>query len=1463
MFRRKRSSSNPPRPGSTTPNAAAALAASQAFLAKKQSDLNLSNSAAAAALRSHTSTPTPVGQVQTKRMQRKGSVSSSNGAPDRPGLQRRGSGSSMTERSFREPSPLPIRPPDRPASSHGPYPTRSTDTPPPVPALPIRYASPNPTKQSPLPRSTSVNMNTRRVINDNDVVLNRAATPGGRSSSAAKQRQTGGGASDSAAAHLAANVANLNTNRGSVNYSRPMSPPNVSAPARNDPVARAMSPEPQIQPVAGLTRLEADRIAAGLQGIAQKPVKKKKKPSELTAPGSHLSAQHGQDLREAQITQSNREVASTSTTSGQQHASSSEQDQSYAQVPTEELSATPLKKMKKKTVLQGTEAQSMKKDEGFGSAYPSDTDSVASDVSTTTDRSRPATGRKKGLLMKQPSIVREDREAEEKAEGKAPAPKKSALTKPAVPVQQVPEASAPTPKSPAGSSKKPKQAAITPETASRSTHDKTLSPSRALHFSSQPTYGSPDGTKHQPLGRSASPAKSAMKSPSRGSSPSLLKMQGFAGSDVSDVGSGVSDEGSQAGKKKKRSVRVSFDSTPVAVGQAASPVASDSPILMSPQNQGNRKTGLSRSLDADSASDQEKEDFAIKPTPILPSFGSVRGKNEKEPGPKSEHGASADQQIGVALAQQQGSLQAGQLPITAISNTDTSTDQQRSLTDNTENKGSKATTEDHVPAIAVLPATPALDDMRGQDNEWLGMPGGFPGAPKRTTGADGVASSDGASASRDVNDDGEDSNADDLERPQSSGRSTPVATPATLGIAEPETEPVAAQHDPSTPHVGEVAESQKGDKGTEDDSVYSDAAEDQTDTEGDGFGSINAIVESPASRPQDAPTPPKSPLNLADGPTAESLQKVDSRESERQRALGYLASLSPAQRAQLDQAALPGAIEEPIVANRTLRGKNSMVGRPKKKTAKPDAQQERNIVLLPKTDYQKSQDLAPQANQKRPMSQPPLSTNQPSGQSLRSGPEPKGLLQKKGRPISAVAMVDYNKPQTSKSEKSARPASTNIAPGKAMAAVAAEQQAKKGSKPKLGRINSNDSDSDSSFKRARSAAPHSGKYQMKRSMRAGGPAAGQSPSANRSSMSSRATDRSSSMGANGRPGGMRMSMRESSGPSQPKRQSLRSPPDASKTERTKSPSRLSFTLGSRSAKKEKPKATPKAESTYSSRFGDSSDEEGGLPTLRSSRFDDSSDEEPSSLAPVRGIPRRIDEGDSTDLEDSSVENVKAPNSGKSNDTQPTSVSAPSTKPGGSALALGSMRSKPKGSQQGLGIKTTISTDQATEKEKKKRSFFSISRRRKDEPSRVRNSVLGPSSPFNTPSKSVEEKVNTPASPVAANPQAAALRPSALSNVQSSPKVPKLQKRATSRSPARGGEGWPLKPAGQTKDGSPNRPQTSDGNVSPTGPRPDLGNRRITLQTTPDAAAIAQAGATPAVEKKKRFGMLRKAFGMKK
>ena len=1535
-------------------------------------------------------------------MERRGSASSNGTAPERPRLGRQGSNGSMTERTFRDPSP------GRPASSHGPY-TRQ-DEPPPVPSLPKTYASPVSVPQTAARRAASVEPPERvsspppRLAGGRGVSLDRG--PG-------NYKPNQGGAKD--------RVTSLNTvgeleragSRGSVNFSRPMSPAN-SPQASPLTGGRVRSPPPTSATLASsLPSREVDRIMESIQETAARPVKKKKKlVARDTAEGSHLAT----GTTNAPAQGAAAEVASQR----QLPSVTAIATPSNTGPQTSDVDEAPRPRKKKKKVVPAAGSQAQEAGEGFGSAYPSDTDSVTSERSSTADRPRGLNTRAAGLLAKQPSIVREDREAEEQEETQVPPKKlnrqgvKSGTALAGTPANTSKVVSKERQHNRSASQQVPlqgpKRTSLDVPGAAR---PQSLSPVRAAHFSSQPEYETPGGTKHQPPARSISPAKSALKnSPSRGHSPvgvivgSQSHRYGLVPGETSDTASNISDDGLRTLPKKK-SARVSFDDNSVAVGRAASPPMSpDSPVILSPQSKPKSRSWLDlvREKNQESVLSDSDQDGVMRPTPALPSFGSIRGRNDElAPDAVEEQrlsgdrandtlrsmNTSTDQVIGGLLSQDEATKknkadtqptphQGSQDPlppeVTSVEGSGYYSDEETKLLDEQEVKRSATKEDAHqvsgdvlsekaapsdapteksaseqpsadVPSISLQPATPALEIGRSERTSWLGMPGGFPSASE----AAGKSNSYVAPVAE----------------------THPEITPATVGIAEPEPEAAAAQHDPAIPHVGEVAEglrtqieSQSGDESEDTGgSIYSDAAEDPDDLDGDGFGSINAIVESPAASPIIAVAgrlPPVSPTNLA--PIVKTarpspLGRNDSELSEPtsdagwDQAQAYWSGLSQTRRQQMEQAAAPEAFDKSTIPNDSRRGPESVKNTNKKTPKKSISGPKMNEPALPPwPDKQYRNDIARPASPKVPPPKPSARNAQadnaqethlrssmrngpPSKSALRNGgraddtqethmrssmrngpplkstlrnggqaddtqethmrssmrngpplksalrnvdqrnsvqsqPEPRGALQKKNRPVSAVAMIDYNKPQASPASAHSRAASTGTAVTSLKPVLAQPKKKMPAAKPKLGR---NDSDSSSSFKKARSSTPNSNsnRYSMKRTMRPSSVDARSQSLATTQSLSGRTSSPSGSMArrplSSVGPGGsgMRTSMRDSIDSGKPARTTLRGSMDS---KRPKSPSRFGF------GKASKPKTVDsKPMSRFSSRFGDSSDEEDGRPNL-SSRFADSSDDESADFTPVRGIPRRIDEVDSTDLEDSSVENVASPSKPKLNGAK-----APATiKPEGLALATGSLRAA-SGDGPTAVMGSGLQAKKAAEKENKKRSFFgslgskkrdSSSVRRTDTENAARRDTAlersAAEAQATTPSK--VGRVLGPSSPKAdpislQSPTVA----SQTSTAQSSPRSPKLQRRNTPKRLASANDiSWPLgqSPGGTTGTGD-NRPRTSDGYAKPpnlAAGRPDLGTRMSTVQGegTNVAGAAVPVGSTV---KKKRFPMLRKAFGL--
>jgi hypothetical protein len=131
--------------------------------------------------------------------------------------------------------------------------------------------------------------------------------------------------------------------------------------------------------------------------------------------------------------------------------------------------------------------------------------------------------------------------------------------------------------------------------------------------------------RHEPPARSVSPRKSALKhstSPSRGASPS---------GDESETSAFASVNGSEDPVvQRKKSARVSFDDQSIKIiGEGAVDQHSDSPIVPSPQ-QVRRPwySNIGKSKKKDTAGLEEDE--VMKPRPALPMFGSVRDKKPRD-----------------------------------------------------------------------------------------------------------------------------------------------------------------------------------------------------------------------------------------------------------------------------------------------------------------------------------------------------------------------------------------------------------------------------------------------------------------------------------------------------------------------------------------------------------------------------------------------------------------------------------------------------------------------------------------------------------------------------------------------------------------------------------------------------------------------------------------------------------------
>jgi serine/arginine repetitive matrix protein 2 len=503
----------------------------------------------------------------------------------------------------------------------------------------------------------------------------------------------------------------------------------------------------------------------------------------------------------------------------------------------------------------------------------------------------------------------------------------------------------------------------------------SVSPARTTHFASTPDSLM---VKHTPPARSISPRKSALKSP-RGVSPN--PSVGFSNA------SNQSEASEDMQVPRKKAVRVSFDEANVAVGQAAPLVSTDSPMVASPQAKRSWfSMGRGKKKESSMA---DEDDEVMKPRPALPFFGSVREKkpardssperplmrpkmSESEDtvasplftsptGESFEYplGISNDHVVGTVLAQDASMKNAANISksreplppqVTSVEGNGYLSDSS-SIASREESKDSTAVDEPNlpgqavyapihvdtskaaannsprveslefanhaegVPGIAITTATPTLGSV-GDKGEWLDMPGGWRQANSDTS-----------------------SGQDQDEIPVVEHRATDP-TPAEIGIAEPTPEVVQ----PGSPVIGDIAAENsrhsiilEESDNSDNDSIYSDAAEDLSDVDGDGFMSLDAVVESPIVPSSGAgtalTTPPDTPTSKATKERAYRQSGLVRRESEPdadqgwEKAQEYWKSLSVDKKKKIEE-------EARIAPEESERGVDVQASSPKPKKKK-------------------------------------------------------------------------------------------------------------------------------------------------------------------------------------------------------------------------------------------------------------------------------------------------------------------------------------------------------------------------------------------------------------------------------------------------------------------------------------------------------------------------------------------------
>jgi serine/arginine repetitive matrix protein 2 len=1336
-------------------------------------------------------------------MQRRNSNGSSVSGTDSPRpdtLQRRGSAGSMTERSFRSQSPNRATP----AVSVAP------DAPP-VPSVPDDLSQLNRTPSG-----------HRRAMSVEP--LGRLYSPppsrqGGRGVSLDRTPQSPTKAPEVTRTPRLKKVPELEregSQRSSINFSRPMSPPSGAVAQAGQPkiagwftapVVSDQKPRQTLDPIKSRTAPGPTGAASAAPRTAQPvtngPLKaKKKKRAVSNSEGSHLA------------------IGTTKLTGTALQRVRGSSDSSTDQEPA---------RMKITSSREGAFI-------GDGSLRGSGDSSSESSSPIVKQRPQSWSSRSGALLSKQPSVVHERPEIEEQSEQVTSAntsrkvdiaPAKPSLESSRYATSAVPSQSS----SVEQTSYNPSQGSDarhvngTLEENDQPTRLLSPSPARTAHFSAVPVE-SANGFRHSPSGRSNSPFKSALKhSPSssvRTTSPEARFASGH---------SRTVSESLEEGQKPKKTARVSFDDAPVVV-PAQEPSNSAGPTM-------------TRRL-----SDDDLEEI-MKPRPSLPSFGSVRGRKDVEETrnlPRSSRGSrspsrspdvdissSNDHVVGGVLAQDFAAKHSSEssgsslaLPLGAAepsvplppevttvegtgyaSDTDStfSTDDRQHENDEVTHASSlsaspptEATEENtnpiDVPTLALIPPTPAAEEERT-----FSIPGAFPSfEPDDVSADERVTVSLELAQSR-----------PDVPREQSSTLDTSGSAPPIYDLSYL---PVPAAGEDSSD--------------SDSSSVYSDAAEDPSELYG-GFASLDAIVESPMTepkRPFELSIPPKiqSTTDQNDSPPSPTAAHWD-------KTTEYWRGLSEQRRRELEARAVDTkkspAIspinhkEEVTPAPEPIHALTPPAPEPKLKSKKVRVQP---AASPPASRPSKE----PRQFALKSTLRSSVDVDEPESTHMRTTLRNGGAVGPKG----GLAASRWSSPPQDREPKGTlqkkRIPTTSSPPRSGVVSTSAAAKPKPSSMPVLQRQGSGDSVSSFKRQRSRPANPE-GKITLRRSMRDASPRMiPQSSDLQSSRYSVRSLSPTGSTGNHH----MRSSLRQSLDSNVP---TLRGQDTKQKKSRFKSPTRFGL------SKSSQPKAAEVSRpSKFKSRFSDDSDSDDEPRPAFVSRFQDSDDElespytTPKDLAPVRGIPRRTGaDEDSTDLEDESNDELpRVPAVPSAKDIELAHNSSP--RPNnhniqGKTLTNGSLRD---------GSEGLAASKHAPRPDIKKRrlSFLGIGKTRSS----------------SVPAVSTQQPSTQPAG-------------------FDSVRKPKLQRKNTptmlSQVPE---DSWPLPSPPKIGGGAEDdRPNTSDGVLAgpPVVQRPDIGKRRSTADELGNfsrkVSFIKEAEPiySQKTGRKKKFPRLRRMFGL--
>lgn len=1255
-------------------------------------------------------------------------------------------------------------------------------------------------------------------------------------------------------------------------------------------VANAPVKKKQRTPTAQGTHLAAGTVGGRIQGLA---VEQMERTSD--SPNSQQSISQP-------IQQPKSQLISKPTTVPKTFPATFESDSEYPEsIPTSEpyiqqtspTVTAPPKRKKKRVIVTDSDSDQ-------ASILPNS----SADESDAPSQPYVYKTRAGALLAKKPSVVREDREREEEEDDSPLRPGQGGLSVSRnEPPRTI--SPSPLPRSSAGrgharaqasanyaeerqhirSASQPAPAPSMNGESIRGGRVQSVSPARTAHFTTTPESLM---VRHQPPSRSVSPRKSALKH----SSMSSIEPRGPSPSGGASLR--PSDMSNDEEPPRKKGNRVSFDeASNTVLGQSAT-VGSDSPVIPSPQaKRGWFSIGRGKKKDIPAADDDDDE--IMKPRPALPSFGSVRERKihreteerplvrppepvdtaapvttptsplyTSRPGEVLElpMGQSNDHAAGAILAQDATSKNAANISksreplppdVTSVEGTgelsdasstydmddntigiarsnsvrvgpeDGHVDTYRDLASPTRDHFEEYQAKDDIPNISVQLPTPTPEGTKSR--EWLDMPGGY-----RNSGSS--SSSSGDQANNEVfhtaTEDGV----------IGSAMSTPGAVDSTIDSNASDFQDATRQT--SEAHPAPIIEESEEDSDNE--SIYSDAAEDFEETNDGGFMSLDAVVESPVLKSAvlasntsvpDSPTPRATKERAYMSSLLQRKSSEPDPEEGWEKAQQYWKNLSVDRKKQLELEAQRDADAEdeseeevkpaprPKKAKKktvTIQSPTSPIMQTNQTSSFPQVQKqvntERSYMVQPgtkagpnghvQTTMRSSMRAEPPHEesdvQMRKSMRGPGSTR---GATRNGTAQTNGTLQKKQRPVSLPGEI--------RADPQAVNQHLRLIQGAAATASAPAPLRRKLS-----------GDSDTSFKRAR---PATDGISMKRSMRRGSEASAngrqQSPLS-----SSRFSLRSASPPAVTMRGTMRNSMRGTN----------------DSTSRAKSPIRIpGFGRSSSARPASKQKLTP----FRSSRFADSSDEDEPRSGGFRSRFVDSSDDdEPTPIVarpissrgtPLRSIPRPAgyQDGDSSDLPDSDDESRPA-----------TAKSLKKSQQNGNRPSTANTLQRSGSGRETLGQGTITTPVRA--QHARRGSILSIFRKKPDSNSKVRKY----------------------------NGESPARRDTPLERSKSDLEAIK-DGRLTSRNllkknPRGNGAAWPLPESDDTglkvpvgfEEGIPFSADAGNGAMGgeekelENGGRPDVGNRRFTATGLNEVDVVGGQGSQ---KKKKKFQVLRKMF----